>query len=200
MKLYVTFTSPYARLGRIVVLEKELEDRVDVIEAKTRVANSPYYQINPSGRVPYLIDASGVGMEDSQIICAYLDSLDGEPRFHNPRRQTDWAYQRLEFAARNMCEGICVWLREMYRPENERSPTVLAHEAARGQRMADMFERRVADPLMQDGPSMARLILAVALDAAARRGFGDLTTGRPQLAAWMHAMSELPSMQRTAPP
>jgi glutathione S-transferase len=53
---------------------------------------------------------------------------------------------------------------------------------------------------MQDGPSMARLILAVALDAAARRGFGDLTTGRPQLAAWMHAMSDLPSMQRTAPP
>lgn len=200
MKLYVTLTSPYARLGRILVLEKALEDRVDVIEAKTRVANSPYYQINPSGRVPYLIDDKGVGMEDSQIICAYLDSLDGKPRFHNPQRQTDWTYQRLEFAARNMCEGICVWLREMYRPENERSPTVLAHEAARGQRMADMFEQRVADPLMEDGPNMARLILAVALDAAARRGFGNLTTGRPQLAAWMHAMSELPSMQRTAPP
>ena len=200
MKLYVTLTSPYARLGRILVLEKALEDRVDVIEAKTRVANSPYYQINPSGRVPYLVDDKGVGMEDSQIICAYLDSLDGKPRFHDPRRQTDWAHQRLEFAARNMCEGICVWLREMYRPENERSRTVLAHEAARGQRMADVFEERVADPLMQGGPSMARLILAVALDAAARRGFGDLTTGRPQLAAWMRSMSELPSIQGTIPP
>jgi glutathione S-transferase len=200
MKLYVTFTSPYARLARILVLEKALEDRVDVIEAKTRVANSPYYQINPSGRVPCLIDDSGLGMEDSQVICAYLDSLDGKPRFHDPRRQTDWAYQRLEFAARNMCEGICVWLREMYRAENERSPTVLAHEATRGQRMADVFEERVADPLMQDGPSMARLILAVAVDAAARRGFGDLTTCRPQLAAWMRSMSELPSMQRTVPP
>jgi len=28
MKLYVTFTSPYARLARILVLEKALEDRV----------------------------------------------------------------------------------------------------------------------------------------------------------------------------
>jgi glutathione S-transferase len=64
MKLYVTFTSPYARLARILVLEKTLEDRVDVIEAKTRVVNSPYYQINPSGRVPYLIDDSGFGMEE----------------------------------------------------------------------------------------------------------------------------------------
>jgi glutathione S-transferase len=198
MKLYVTFTSPYARLARILVLEKALEDRVEIIAAKTRAADSPYYQINPSGRVPYLIDDSGVGMEDSQVICAYLDSLDGKPRFHDPRRQTDWAYQRLEFAARNMCEGICVWVREMARPESERSPTVLAHEVARAQRMADLFEGRAPD-LTQSAPSMAHLILAVALDVAAKRGFGDLTTGRAQLAAWMRSMSERPSMQRTAP-
>ncbi len=198
MKLYVTFTSPYARLARILVLEKALEDRVDIIQAKTRVAGSPYYQINPSGRVPYLINDDGVGIEDSQLICAYLDSLDGKPRFHDTRRQTDWAYQQLEFSARNMCEGICVWVREMARPAGERSATVLAHEVARAHRMADGFEGRVTDPLMQSAPTMAHLILAVALDVAAKRGFGDLTTGRPQLAAWMRAISELPSMQKTA--
>jgi len=192
MKLYVTLTSPYARLARILVLEKALEDRVEVIAAKTRVADSPYYQINPSGRVPYLIDDAGVGMEDSQLICAYLDSLDGKPRFHDA--------QRLEFAARNMCEAICVWVREMARPVGERSPTVLAHEVARAQRMADVFKGHVADPLMQGAPTMAHLTLAVALDVAARRGFGDLTDVRPQLAAWMRSMCELPSMQRTAPP
>jgi glutathione S-transferase len=200
MKLYVTFTSPYARLTRIVVIEKLLEDRVEVIAAKTRTAGSPYYQINPSGRVPYLIDDSGIGMEDSQLICAYLDSLDGKPRFHDPRRQTDWAYQRLEFAARNMCEGICVWVREMARPAAERSPTVLAHEVARAQRVADVFEGHVTEPLMLGPPNMARLTLAVALDVARKRGFGDLTEGRPRLATWMRTISDLPSMQRTAPP
>jgi glutathione S-transferase len=148
MKLYVTFTSPYARLARILVLEKALEDRVEIIAAKTRVANSPYYQINPSARVPYLLDDSGFGMEDSQLICAYLDNLDGKPRFHDFARQTDWAYQRLEFSARNMCDGVSVWLREMARPASDRSPTVLAHELARAQRMADVFEDRVADPLL----------------------------------------------------
>ena len=140
MKLYVTFTSPYARLARILVIEKTLEDRVEVIAAKTRTADSPYYRINPSGRVPYLIDDSGVGMEDSQLICAYLDHLDGKPRFHDPKRQTDWAYRQLELSARNMCEGICVWVREMARPVGERSATVLAHEVERAQRMADVFE------------------------------------------------------------
>ena len=200
MKLYVTFTSPYARLARILVIEKTLDDRVEVIAAKTRIADSPYYQINPSGRVPYLVDDVGVGMEDSQLICAYLDSLDGKPRFHDPRHKADWAYQRLEFAARNMCEGICVWIREMARPADERSPTVLAHEVARAQRMADAFEGRMADPFMQGTSSMAQLTLAVAFDVARKRGFGDLTTSRPQLAAWMRSMSELPSMQKTAPP
>jgi glutathione S-transferase len=50
-----------------------LQDRVEIIEAKTRTPGSPYYQINPSGRVPYLIDDAAFGMEDSQLICAYLD-------------------------------------------------------------------------------------------------------------------------------
>jgi glutathione S-transferase len=200
MKLFVTYTSPYARLARILVIEKALEASVDVIEAKTRTRDSPYYQINPSGRVPYLVDDAGLGMEDSQLICAYLDSLDGKPRFHNPLSALDWAYLRLEFMARSMCDGISVWTREMARPTDERSPTVLAHEVARSQRMADVFEGQIVDRLMQGAPRMAHLILAVALDRARYCDLDDLTDGRPQLARWMRSMSDLPSMRKTAPP
>jgi glutathione S-transferase len=200
MKLYVTYTSPYARLARIVVIEKTLEDRVEIVEARTRTAESPYYHINPSGRVPYLIDDAGVGMEDSQLICAYLDSLDGRPRFHRPTLNPDWAYLRLEFSARSMCDGISVWTREMARPANERSPTVLAHEVARSQRMADVFEGHVADLLMHGASRMAHFILAVALERARYCGLDDLTSGRPHLSKWIRSMSDLPSMQRTAPP
>jgi glutathione S-transferase len=200
MKLYVTYTSPYARLARIIVLEQALEDRVEVIAAKTRTRESPYYQINPSGRVPYLVDDAGIGMEDSQLICSYLDSLDGKPRFHRPFTAPDWAYLRLEFMARSMCDGVSVWTREMARPAGERSPSVLAHEAARSHRMANVFEDQIANSLMQGAPRMAHLILAVALERASYCGLGDLTDGRPQLAKWMRSMSDLPSMQRTAPP
>src|ERR1700674_1014163 len=105
MKLYVTYTSPYARLARIVVIEKGLEGRVEIIEAKTRSPGSPYYKINPSGRVPYLVDDAGVAMEDSQVICAYLDGLDAKPRLH-PSSDADWRYRRLEARARSMCDGI----------------------------------------------------------------------------------------------
>jgi glutathione S-transferase len=199
MKLYVTYTSPYARLARIVVIEKGLGDRVEIVAAKTRAPDSPYYRINPSGRVPYLVDATGVGMEDSQVICAYLDGLDGRPRFHSPSA-TDWAGRRIEAMARSMLDGIAVWAREMGRPESERSPTTLAHEAARTQRLADQFEREVSQPLLQGPPTMGHLVLAVALETARLRRLGDLTQARPQLAAWLTRTCALPSFKATAPP
>jgi glutathione S-transferase len=198
MQLYVTLTSPYARLARILVAEKGLENRVEIVEAKTRTAGSPYYRINPSGRVPYLVDDAGVGMEDSQLICAYLDGLDGKPRLHPPVSDRDWDLRRIEARARSMCDGIAVWAREIRRPESERSPTTLAHEAARTQRMADLFEVEVAHPPMQGPPAMAHVVLAVAIDFARTRGLGDLTAGRPQLAAWLDRINALPSMRATA--
>lgn len=199
MKLYVTYTSPYARLARIVVAEKKLEDRVEIVEARTRAADSPYYRINPSGRVPYLVSAAGVGMEDSQLICAYLDGLDGAPWLHHPERTTDLAYRRLEATARSMCDGIAVWVREMRRPENERSPSILAHEAARAQRLADVFERTAEDALLQGPPTMAHLVLVVSLEESRNRGPGDLTQDRPRLAQWLRRVADRPSIQATAP-
>jgi len=197
MKLYVTFTSPYARLARIVILEKGLQDRVEIVGVKTRTPDSPYYQVNPSGRVPYLVDAAGVGMEDSQLICAYLDGLDGEPRFHPA--DPDWSNRRREASARSMLDGIAVWAREMGRPASERSPTTLAHEAARSQRMADRFEGDATSGRLQGSLTMGHWVLAVALEAARLRGLGDLTQGRPNTAIWLAHISALTSFRATAP-
>jgi hypothetical protein len=47
---------------------------------------------------------------------------------------------------------------------------------------------------------MAHLVLAVTLEMARKRGFGDLIDGRPALGAWLLPISALPSMQATAPP
>jgi glutathione S-transferase len=198
MKLYVTMTSPYARLARMVVHEKGLGGRVEIVEAKTRTPDSPYYAINPSGRVPYLVTDDGTTMEDSQVISAYLDGLDGSPRFH-PASDPDWSHRRLEASARSMLDGIAVWAREMSRPENLRSPANLAHEATRTQRMADLFEKLTEQPTLQGPPNMAQLVLGVAIDTARLRHMGDLTEGRPKLAAWMARFAELPSLRATAP-
>ncbi len=199
MKLYVTWTSPYGRIARMVVAEKEMGSRVEILEAQTRQAGSPYYLINPTGRVPYLVRDDGVGMEDSQLIASYLDTLDGRPKLTLPLSHQGWAYGRLETYARSMLDGISVWVREMRRPENERSPTILAHEAARAERMAVFWEREISHPLMQGPANMAQLLLICALDFAAFGGLGDYEKGRPKLSIWARRVRSLPSVSSTAP-
>ena len=103
---------------------------------------------------------------------------------------------RLEASARSMCDGIAVWVREMQRPENERSPTVLAHEVARSQRMADHFEARVSDPLMQGPPGMAHLILAVALILRASAVWVTSPANIPGLPLGCSAFATCPQCRR----
>ena len=200
MKLYVTPGSPYARMARIVVLEKGLENRVEIITAKTRAADSPYYGINPSGRVPYLIGEDGVGFEESALICAYLDRLDGKPAFDVPGGDQSWEARRLEGLARSMLDGLSVWGREILRPENERSPGVIQHETDRARRMADVWEREIDHPMMRGPLNMLHITLACALGLEARNPGFRWRAGRPKLSAWFDRFAARPSFAATAPP
>src|ERR1700761_6780615 len=95
MKLYITPGSPYARVVRVVLVEKRIGERVAVELAQTRTPGSPYYRINPSGRVPCLVRDDGVGLEESAAICRYLDHLDGCPAFDLPAGDAGWEALRL---------------------------------------------------------------------------------------------------------
>ena len=204
MKLYITRTSPYARMVRMVILEKGLRDRVEIILAQTRSEGSPYYRINPSGRVPYLVLDDGVGLEESQVICAYLDRLDGRPAFDLPALDLPlgneaWEARRLEARARSMLDGLTVWNRELARPPDERSPTIIRHEIARAARMADLWEKEIDHPWLLGEINMAQMTLACAL------GFETSLTelrwrpGHPRLVAWFEHFAQRPSFTLTDP-
>ncbi len=197
MKLYVTPGSPYARMARIVVLEKGMGSRVEVIAAKTRAADSPYYGINPSGRVPYLVCDDGVGLEESALICAYLDHLDGHPTLADDRT---WAARRLEALARSMLDGLSVWGRELSRPEHERSPGVIRHEADRARRMADVWEAEIGHAAVRGALNMTQITLACALGLEARNADFRWRSGRPKLCDWFDRIAARPSFTATAPP
>jgi glutathione S-transferase len=199
MKLYITPGSPYARIVRIVILEKGLQDRVEVIVAQTRRANSPYYQVSPSGRVPYLVRDDGVGMEESAFICDYLDRLSGSSGPHFRGHSEDWEARRLEALARSMMDGLAVWSRELGRPRDEQSPTVNAHERARSERMADLWEREIGRPWMHGPLDMAQITLGCALGLEARIPDFRWRDGRPKLSAWYERMAARPSFQATVP-
>jgi glutathione S-transferase len=199
MRLYITPGSPYARMVRIVIIEKNLQARVDILTAQTRSERSPYYEINPSGRVPYLLRDDGVGMEESALICSYLDQLDGKPRFVLPAGDAGWDARRLEALGRSMIDGLAVWGRELRRPADERSPTIIQHEAARGLRMAALWERQISHPWMCGALNMAQITLGCAL------GYGETLPAfpwrhaHPQLSTWFERFAARPSFIATAP-
>jgi glutathione S-transferase len=200
MKLYITPGSPYARMARILILEKGLESRVEIIAAKTRAAGSPYYQINPSGRVPYLVGDDGVGLEESALICDCLDRLDGRPVLDAPTGERAWQARRLEALARSLLDGLAVWSREILRPMNEQSPTVIQHETERSRRMADRWETEIDHAPMRGALNMAQLTLACALGLDARIPGFRWRPGHPRLCGWFDAFAARPSFAATAPP
>lgn len=201
MKLYYTPGSPYARIVRVLIVEKGLQDRIELVPAQVREPDSPYYRINPTGRVPWLLRDDGTGLEESALICAWLDGLDGRPAFAWPAGPEGWEGRRLEALARSMLDGLAVWGRELVRPAHERSPRVLAHEAARCDRIATLWETRELDhPLMQGPLNMAQVTLACGLGFARRVPGLRWRDGHERLAAWFDRLSERASFVATLPP
>ena len=200
MKLYITPGSPYARMARILVLEKGLEARVEIILAKTRASDSPYYAINPSGRVPYLIRDDGAGLEESALVCAYLDHVDGHRVLRPTAGDEAWEERRLEALARSTLDGLCVWVREILRPQHERSPTVIEHEADRAHRLADVWEREIHHPLMRGPLNMPQITLACALGMETRAPDFRWRAQHPHLREWFDRIASRPSFASTAPP
>lgn len=197
MKLYITPTSPFVRMVRIVVHEKGLTDQVEEVEVKTRTLDSPYYAINPSGRVPYLVCEDGVGLEESQLICHYLDHLDGNPKFDHPAGDAGWDSRRLEALARSLLDGQSVWARELHRAADERSLTVIEHERQRSLRLATVWEGEIGHAQMNGDLNMAQITLITALLQEHRNPDINWRSGHPKLVAWADRIIERSSIQGT---
>lgn len=199
MKLFITPGSPYARIARIMVLEKGLENQVEIVAAPTRTADSPYYRVNPSGRVPYLLREDGPGLEESAVICRYLDHLRGKPAFDLPAGDQVWEALRLGALATSLLDGLSVWLRETRRPESEQSPTILEHEADRASRLVDHWEGEIDHPLMRGPLNLVQITLICALGLEARNPAFRWREGHPKLREWFDRMAARPSVARTMP-
>ncbi len=199
MKLYITDTSPYARIARIVVFEKGLEAQVEMIPAQTRTPGSPYYAINPSGRVPYLVRDDAIAMEDSAVICKFLDHFAPPRLFDLPSGEDEWEALRLQALAGSLLEGVSVWVRELKRPPGERSPTILAHERNRSERMIDLWEDQIDHPLMHGQLTMAQISLITALQLELQIADFNWRPGHPKLDDWANRIAERPSIIATLP-
>ncbi len=203
MKLYSTLTSPYARMARIVRLEKGLDKKVSLEIVSTRGDNNPYYAVNPSGRVPSLELDDGTVLEDSGLICWYLDKIDGRATLHPSEDVSGLEDRRIEAIARSMLDGTSLWWREyLYRPPEIHSVTIMNHENKRAFRLADVFEEEVKNATLSGPLNMAQITLACVLHGRKNAGPAEFLweENRPNLCAWVKHIGNINSIKETAPP
>ncbi|WP_163575523.1 glutathione S-transferase family protein [Halomonas faecis] len=74
MELYLNATSPYARVARIVALERGLTDDVSLRWCDPWVDDEALLAINPASRVPALVTDEGATLSESLLIAQYLNA------------------------------------------------------------------------------------------------------------------------------
>ena len=200
MRLFYGPASPYARMVRIALLETGLDELVRKQEVTLRDPASALLPFNPVGRVPTLELDNGTILTESLLILTYLDTLHaGAPLL--PRDGSDrWRTLAEMGTATGMLEGIVTWSRELRRPVNERSPSVIALETTRVNRSANVLERAVSGGAYAGPISASQIVLGCALGwIDPRHPVWRWRDGRPALAAWFNAISTRPSFEQTVP-
>jgi glutathione S-transferase len=77
--------------------------------------------------------------------------------------------------------------------------TIIRHEKARSERLADAWEREIEAPLMSRSLHMVHITLGCALGLEARIPEFRWRAAHPRLEAWYASISERPSFRTTAP-
>jgi glutathione S-transferase len=197
MKLYITVPSPFARKCRIVAREKGLNDRIEEIVVDP-YANAPeLLASNPVVQVPTLIAGDGLPLNDSPVICEYLDALGDGPRLLPADGPDRLRVRRLETLGNQALEMGVKLVLEKRRPEGEQSPSWIARWTANMARALDALEAA--------GPDPSRLDMGVVTAGVAVTWIGfrhpdfDWKTGRPALATLQAALEQRPSFAETRP-
>lgn len=133
MQLIYSPTSPYARKVRMLVIEKGLTDRVEVVVANPLQDPPELLAANPLAKVPALIvephvepgGGPGFTLFDSPLLCAYLDSL-CVPRLIPEAGPERWQVLRREALADGVTDAAVSSVMESRRIESQRSPEWLA--------------------------------------------------------------------------
>lgn len=194
--LFYSEGSPYARICRMALREGGLLSQVGEQITTLREPAAAVLPYSAVGRVPALVLPGGPTLTETTLVLGWLDRHDSRPTMLPQDDAGLAAYGR----ALGLIDGIAVWNRELRRPENERSPSVLALEIDRAGRIADQLERDVA-------AGAYTTVDAGYLALAAALGFGERRhtvwkwrPGHPVLEKWFEQASQRAAFRDTVPP
>jgi len=198
MKLFYAPLSPYARKCRVVVIEKKLEDKVELVNVAPLENPPELLAANPLATVPSLVTHKGKMFCESPVICEYLDSLSNEPALIPVESAHRFDALALAALADGIMDAAVSCVMESRRPEEKRSAEWVERKESAIKRTIALIAHRkfVTDTVFDIGI----INVVVALNYVSfRLPHIDWKKDYPVLAGWYDAISTRPSFAATAP-
>lgn len=198
MKLFFANTSPYARKARMVIIEKDLEDRVEAVFQNPFEDSADLVKANPLKQVPTLVTDDGTSIFDSPVICAYLDALSSQKPLI-PTGDEHWQVLTGEAMTDGILDAAFAIVMERRRPDEQQSAMWFERWESGIDRSMNAIESDLS--VFKGHISIAQIGLGCALGYLDFR-LPDLEwrPNRPSLSAWFEEFEKRPSMVKTEPP
>jgi glutathione S-transferase len=197
MKLLYQTHSPYARKVLVFAHEVGLVARLRVVHQETSptVRNEHVLAENPLGKVPVLVRPDAASIFDSDVICAYLDTLHGGRKLIPAEGEVRWQALRVQAVAQGLAEaGIAIRWETVRRPQALRYPPLRDGYVAKLVCTYDWLE----DELDVDSElHVGHIAVATTLSWLEFRELPDFRERRPRLTQWFDEFSARPSMRAT---
>jgi glutathione S-transferase len=200
MQLYSAAASPFVRKVRVCLIELDMVDQVEVLDAVGTPLDSskmPTSQ-NPLGKIPCLTRPDGPAIYDSRVITRYLDDRAGGRLY--PATPRLWETLTLEATADGIMEAAVLMIYERrVRPEEIVFEAWIDGQWAKIDRALGAIEERWMSHLA--GPlDMAQIAVCCALEYVDfRHGDRDWRKDHAVLAKWQAEFAKRDAMQETQP-
>ncbi len=195
MKLLYQTHSPYARKALVFAYEAGIAQRIEVVHHETSPTrrNEHVFAENPLGKVPVLIRPGLPSIFDSDVICAYLDTLHDGRKLIPPEGEARWQALRVQAVAQGLAEaGIAVRWETVRRPQELRYAPLRDGYVDKLIASYDWLETEldVASPI-----HVGHIALATCLSWLEFRELPPFRETRPRLTAWFGEFENRPSMR-----
>jgi glutathione S-transferase len=200
MKLIGSYTSPFVRKIRVILLEKGV--KFDFVEESPWEPGNRVSEYNPLGKVPALVTEEGETFFDSPVLASYLECAFPKPAMWPTEPLGGLRIRQVEALIDGTIDAAVAIRLELQRPEHIRVTDWLARQSAKIVRGLDALEARAAKGqwLAGDAFTLADISLGCLVFWLDFRGIhDDWREGRPALAALAARLAERDSFKQTLP-
>ncbi len=197
MKLLYQTHSPYARKTLVFAHEAGVARHIEVVHHETSptLRNERVFAENPLGKVPVLVRPGLPSLFDSDVICAYLDTLHEGRKLIPSEGEARWHALRVQAVAQGLADaGVAFRWETVRRPEPLRYAPLRDGYEQKLLASYDWLEREldINAPI-----HVGHIAVATCLSWLEFRELPSFREARPRLTAWFDEFAARPSMRAT---